>query len=100
MGLLVEGQWQVDELATSNGDFKRKDSIFRDWVRTSGNSDFIAEPNRYHLYISLACPWACRTLIFRKLKQLEDIISLSIVDPIMGDNGWNFLKIPNAFLMS
>ena len=90
MGLLIEGKWQTNEPASSNGDFKRKDSAFRQWVSADGSSDFKAEPNRYHLYISLACPWASRAMIFRKLKKLEDIISLSIVDPIMGDNGWTF----------
>ena len=96
MGLLVQGKWQVDELATSNGHFKRKESTFREWVRAEGDSDFIAEPHRYHLYISLACPWASRALIFRKLKKLEDIISLSIVDPVVRDNGWEFSEYSNC----
>lgn len=92
MGLLVNGQWQANEPATGNGSFKRKDSEFRHWITADDSSGFKAEPNRYHLYISLACPWACRTLIFRKLKKLEDIISLSIVDPIIEDNGWTFTE--------
>ena len=90
MGLLINGQWHADEPATGNGGFKHKESAFRHWITADGSSDFKAEPNRYHLYISLACPWASRTLIFRKLKKLEDIISLSIVDPIVKDNGWAF----------
>ncbi len=90
MGLLVEGKWQANEPQSSNGHFKRKASSFRQWVSADGSTDFKAEPYRYHLYISLACPWACRTLIFRKLKKLEDIISLSIVDPLMRDQGWAF----------
>ncbi len=90
MGLLVDGQWHTNEPATGNGSFKRKDSAFRHWITADGSSDFKAEPNRYHLYISLACPWASRTLIFRKLKKLEDIISLSIVDPVINDEGWAF----------
>lgn len=90
MGLLVDGQWQVDEVTRSNGNYKRKESAFRERVSADGQTDFLAEPNRYHLYISLACPWAHRTFIFRKLKKLEDIISLSIVDPVMGENGWEF----------
>lgn len=90
MGLLVEGKWQTNEPQSSNGHFKRKASSFRQWISSDGSTDFKAEPHRYHLYISLACPWACRTLIFRKLKKLEDIISLSIVDPIIRDQGWTF----------
>lgn len=90
MGLLVEGKWQANEPQSSNGHFKRKTSSFRQWISADGSTDFKAEPYRYHLYISLACPWACRTLIFRKLKKLEDIISLSIVDPVVRDQGWAF----------
>jgi glutathionyl-hydroquinone reductase len=92
MGLLVDGKWQANEQATTNGHYKRKESSFRHWVTADGSSNFKAEPNRYHLYISLACPWACRAFIFRKLKKLEDIISLSIVDPIIRDNGWTFTE--------
>lgn len=90
MGLLVDGQWQIDEVSHSNGNYKRKESAFRERVSADGQTDFLAESNRYHLYISLACPWAHRAFIFRKLKKLEDIISLSIVDPIIRDNGWEF----------
>lgn len=90
MGLLVGGKWQANEPQSSNGHFKRKTSSFRQWISADGSTDFKAEPYRYHLYISLACPWACRTLIFRKLKKLEDIISLSIVDPVVRDQGWAF----------
>lgn len=90
MGLLIDGVWHTHEPTASNGEFKRKSSSFRHWVTADGSSDFKAEPNRYHLYISLACPWACRALIFRKLKKLENIISLSIVDPLMLENGWAF----------
>lgn len=90
MGLLVEGKWHVNEPQSSNGHFKRKASSFRQWISADGSTDFKAEPHRYHLYISLACPWACRTLIFRKLKKLENIISLSIVDPVIRDQGWTF----------
>ncbi|MCX7126196.1 MAG: glutathione S-transferase family protein [Gammaproteobacteria bacterium] len=63
---------------------------FHSVITADGSSGFKAEADRYHLYISLACPWACRTLIVRKLKKLENIISLSIVDPVMGDEGWHF----------
>ncbi|MDP1574662.1 MAG: glutathione S-transferase family protein [Coxiellaceae bacterium] len=63
---------------------------FHSIITADGSSGFKAEVDRYHLYISLACPWACRTLIVRKLKKLENVISLSIVDPVMGDEGWHF----------
>ncbi|MDQ2994142.1 MAG: glutathione S-transferase family protein [Pseudomonadota bacterium] len=99
MGLLVEGKWQAKE-ETPSISFIRTASEFRNWITADGSSGFKAEPGRYHLYISLACPWASRALIFRRLKKLEDIISLSIVDPIMLDNGWEFSEntgcIPDA----
>jgi putative glutathione S-transferase len=94
----VNGVWQdvwYDTRAT-NGHFKRSESQFRNWITAdgspgpSGEGGFEAEAGRYHLYVSLACPWAHRTLIFRKLKKLEDLISLSVVDPLMLANGWEF----------
>lgn len=98
MGLLVEGQWtdQWYDTQSTNGHFKRKASSFRNWITKdggqgpSGLAGFKAEPGRYHLYVSLACPWAHRTIIYRKLKGLEDIISMSVVNPLMGDQGWTF----------
>jgi putative glutathione S-transferase len=92
MGLLVDGQWQDAWYDTkqSGGRFVRKDSAFRSWVRADGSTDFAAEAGRYHLYVSLACPWAHRTLIVRKLKRLEDAISVSVVHPHMGKEGWTF----------
>jgi putative glutathione S-transferase len=98
MGMLVNGKWQTEETFPSNerGDFVRRETTFRDWVTRdgspgpSGRGGFRAEAGRYHLYVSLACPWAHRTLIFRALKRLEDAISVSIVDPFMGDRGWAF----------
>lgn len=98
MGRLVDGVWQdvwYDTVATK-GHFKRSESQFRNWITAdgspgpSGEGGFRAEPGRYHLYVSLACPWAHRTLIFRKLKKLEDLISVSIVDPLMLSKGWEF----------
>lgn len=98
MGRLVNGVWQdvwYDTRAT-NGHFKRSESQFRNWITAdgspgpSGEGGFEAEAGRYHLYVSLACPWAHRTLIFRKLKKLEDLVSLSVVDPLMLANGWEF----------
>ncbi|MGE6480610.1 glutathione S-transferase family protein [Psychrobacter namhaensis] len=100
MGLLVDGQWQDKWYDTdaSGGRFEREDAGFRNWVTTDGSAGptgkggFKAEANRYHLYVSLACPWAHRTTIYRKLKGLEDIISMSVVHPFMGDKGWTFAE--------
>ena len=104
MGLLIDGVWkdQWDDTKSSGGEFVRGDSAFRNWVTPdgspgpSGEGGFRAEPGRYHLYVSLACPWAHRTLIFRKLKRLESTISISIVDPFMGENGWAFAAPDNS----
>jgi len=98
MGLLVEGVWKDEwyDTKSSGGHFVRGEAAFRNWVTVdgsagpSGEGGFRAEPGRYHLYVSLACPWAHRTIIFRKLKGLETIISLSVVDPFMGEKGWAF----------
>ena len=98
MGLLIEGHWhnQWYDTKHSNGAFIREDSQFRNWITPdgsaglSGTDGFPAEDGRYHLYVSLACPWAHRTLIFRSLKSLEDIITVSIVHPNMLDKGWVF----------
>ena len=96
MGLLIEGVWQEDGGRTKDGHFIRPATQFRNWVTPdgsagpSGKSGFKAEPGRYHLYVSLACPWAHRTVIFRKLKGLEEAISLSVVEPLMGRDGWVF----------
>ena len=98
MGLLVEGQWvdQWYDTEATKGRFQRSAAQFRNWVTAdgsagpTGSSGFKAEPNRYHLYVSLACPWAHRTLIFRKLKGLEDMIGVSVVNPLMLDHGWTF----------
>ena len=97
MGLLVEGKWHTDwyDTKATNGRFVRKDSYFRNWVTAdgqpgpTGKGGFKAEPGRYHLYVSLACPWAHRTLIFRALKGL-DMISISVVNSFMADEGWTF----------
>ncbi len=100
MGLLVDGQWQDKwyDTEVSGGRFVREDAGFRNWVTADGSAGptgvggFKAEANRYHLYVSLACPWAHRTTIYRKLKGLEDMISLSVVHPFMGDKGWTFAE--------
>src|SRR5690606_5689117 len=90
MGLLIDGKWtdQWYDTKSTGGAFKRQKSSFRNWVTKDGESGFPAEAGRYHLYVSLACPWAHRTLIFRKLKGLEDKISVSVVDPLMLEEGW------------
>ena len=98
MGLLVDGEWrdQWYDTKSTGGRFKRDISRFRNWVTAdgragpSGASGFQAEPGRYHLYVSYACPWAHRTLICRKLKGLEDMISVSVVHWYMAENGWTF----------
>lgn len=100
MGLLVDGQWQDKwyDTASSGGRFEREDAGFRNWVTIDGSAGptgvggFKAEPDRYHLYVSLACPWAHRTLVYRKLKGLEDIIPISVVHPFMGEHGWTFAE--------
>lgn len=98
MGLLQNGQWvdQWYDTKSSGGRFVRKAPQFRNWVTVdgsagpSGNGGFSAEADRYHLYVSLACPWAHRTLIFRALKGLENIIPVSVVHWYMADKGWTF----------
>ena len=98
MGLLVEGKWEDQwyDTKSSGGRFVRQDSAFRGWVRADGSTNHRPESGRYHLYVSLACPWAHRTLIFRKLKQLEGAISINIVDPYMREQGWVFGDTPGA----
>ncbi len=98
MGLLVDGKWQDRwyDTNSSGGRFERSQSQWRDWVTVDGkpaegrSRGFKAEPDRYHLYVSLACPWAHRTLIFRVLKKLETVISVSVVHHLMLENGWTF----------
>jgi len=73
-----------------DGEFVRQDDRFRDWVRSDGSSSYPADSGRYHLYVSLACPWAHRTIITRRLKCLEEAIGMTVVDPIRDDRGWAF----------
>jgi putative glutathione S-transferase len=89
VGLLIDGQWHTDwyDTESTGGEFVRKDSQFRQWI---GEPSIAAEAGRYHLFVSLACPWAHRTLIFRKLKKLEQIIGITIVDAKMLEHGWVF----------
>ncbi len=98
MGLLVDGEWQDNwhDTKSSGGRFVRPTTTFRHWVTAdgspgpSGSGGFPAERGRYHLYVALACPWAHRALIFRRLKGLEDIVSVSVVAPVYDDRGWYF----------
>jgi putative glutathione S-transferase len=104
MGLLVDGEW-LDEwydTKSAGGRFVRRESSFRNWVTPNGAAGptgaggFTAEPGRYHLYVSLACPWAHRTLILRVLKGLENMVSLSVVNWRMAENGWTFDAAPGV----
>ena len=105
MGKLVDGKWLNDEqlqafeqqqYKAANGRFQRGTAVFRNWITPdgsagiSGDAGFKAEAGRYHLFAALNCPWAHRTLIYRKVKQLENVISLSLVKPLRTDNGWVF----------
>ena len=105
MGLLVDGVWQdVDMRTQEDGQFVRKPSAFHNFITPDGSpgpagkGGFPAERGRYHLYVSLACPWAHRTLIFRKLKKLEDVISVSVTVALLGPKGWEFGTEPQATL--
>src|SRR6201987_3603442 len=97
-GVFVDGVWRTEwyDTSASGGSFVPTAPVFRNWVTAdgrpgpSGEGGFAAERGRYHLYVSLACPYAHRTVIFRKLKELESVISMSIVDPVMGEEGWEF----------
>jgi putative glutathione S-transferase len=104
MGLLIEGRWRDEwyDTESTGGEFVRESAAFRNWVTPggapgpSGEGGYAAAPGRYHLYVSLACPWAHRTLIFRALKGLEDTISVSVVHPHMLENGWEFRDYDTA----
>ncbi|WP_305418962.1 glutathione S-transferase family protein [Photobacterium leiognathi] len=98
MGLLVDGKWHTDwyDTKSTGGKFERKASSFRNWITKDGSAGitgeagFKAELNRYHLYVSLACPWAHRAIIYRQLKGLDSMMPMSVVNAYMGENGWNF----------
>ena len=102
MGLLIDGVWRTAAPRTTDGAFVRADTTFRNWVTAdggpgpTGEGGFPAKPGRYHLIVSLACPWAHRTLIFRALKQLDGMVGLSVVNPFMGDRGWTFDPAPGV----
>lgn len=104
--MLVNGKWVADwqpvQAKDDKGGFVRQTSSFRNWITPDGSpgptgeGGFKAEPGRYHLYVALICPWASRTLIGRKLKKLDDIISVSVVEPTLSDQGWRFGDFPGA----
>lgn len=92
MKTTVEPQFPGEQSA--DGAFMRQADAFREWIHAGGNTRYAAEPGRYHLYVSLACPWAHRTIIVRKLKQLEDVIGMTAADPIRDERGWAFREGP------
>ena len=103
MGELVGGQWRPNGFATeiTDGAFRRKPSVFRNWLTADGSAPedargFKAEPGRYHLYVSLACPWAHRTLIMRNLKGLCGMVGVSVVHWLLGEDGWTFKEGPGV----
>jgi putative glutathione S-transferase len=103
MGELIEGTWHRSGVETvlSEGAHVRPPSVFRNWIVSEGDNPpgarlFQAEHDRYHLYVSLACPWAHRTLIMRSLKGLAGIISISVVHWLMGEDGWTFEPGPGV----
>src|SRR4051794_15901680 len=85
---------QFEKEQSAAGEFQRQEDAFRSWISADGSTPFPAEAGRYHLYVSLACPWASRTVIFRKLKGLEEIIGLTAVDPVRDERGWAFRDGP------
>ncbi len=93
MGMLIDGQWKDFDRTAGDGNYHRKPSSFRDRIGPEGR--FPAEPGRYHLYVSLACPWASRVVIVRALKHLEPLIGMSVVSPDMLENGWPLDPAPD-----
>jgi putative glutathione S-transferase len=96
-GQLIDGKWVTEnEWAGKDGRFNRQTAVFRSRITRDGSSGFPAEAGRYHLYVSYACPWAHRTIITRKLRGLEGALGMSVVDPLMGDDGWVFSDAPGT----
>ncbi|NEQ85799.1 MAG: glutathione S-transferase family protein, partial [Moorea sp. SIO2I5] len=96
-GMLVNGKWTNEAYQQDpQGRFMRNPTKFRNWIRADGSTDYKPASGRYHLYVSYACPWAHRTLIMRALKGLEEAITLSIVDPFMNKDGWEFSDGPGC----
>ncbi len=93
MGLLIDGEWRSAPPAQGGpGDFVRETSTFRNQVTADGSSGFKAAAGRYHLYVSRACPWCHRTMLYRVLKRLENVVSISFVEPLMLERGWTFAE--------
>jgi putative glutathione S-transferase len=96
-GMFVDGEWKTErQWKNTDGRFVRSETSFRDWISTDGSSGFAAEPDRYHLYVAWACPWAHRTAIMRTVKGLEEAIGLSAVGSFMGEDGWAFHDEPGV----
>lgn len=97
LGQLVNGKWTTNWVERNEkGQFQRMPTLFRNAVTADGSSGFKAEPGRYHLYVSLGCPWAHRTVLLRALKGLEEVIGLSVVDPVISEQGWAFSDKPGC----
>jgi putative glutathione S-transferase len=97
LGQLVNGQWTTEWTERDDtGEFKRMPTLFHDWITADGRSGFKAEPGRYHLYVSLGCPWAHRTVLLWQLKGLQSVVGLSIVDPVISEQGWRFSDYPGS----
>lgn len=97
LGQLINGKWNTNWTERGDsGEFKRMATQFHDWVKADGSTAFIAQPNRYHLYVSLGCPWAHRTTLLWQLKGLQQTIGLSIVDPVISEQGWQFSNYPGC----
>jgi len=94
----MTGKPQFPNEQSAAGEFKRQADAFRDWVTADGSSGYPAATGRYHLYVSWACPWAHRTIIARKLKKLEQVIGMTVVDPIRDERGWAFREGPGHSL--
>jgi putative glutathione S-transferase len=90
--LVMTAKAQFPKEQSPDGAFVRQGDAFRQWVTADGSSGFPAQPGRYHLYVSLACPWAHRTIITRKLKQLEHVVGMTVVDPVRDERGWRFME--------
>lgn len=88
--MAVKSQFPQEQ--SEDGTFERQDDAFRNWVRADGSSEYPVVSGRYHLYVSLACPWAHRTIVVRKLKRLEQVIGMTVVDPIRDQRGWRFTE--------
>ncbi len=98
-GRLINGVWtrEGDVIASEDGHYRRQETDFRNWISTEPGAQFAPDVDRYHLYVSYACPWAHRTLIFRTLKGLEGAISVSTVSPVVKEDGWEFTdQYPDA----